>query len=192
MERKARQYDVLGDAALFVAYKTAHEQFVSMTLDLGRLPLDEKQQQDFQILIETEREVFQVLGGASGPEVGGEKSASQEDGEKKKDTSTSKLNTAAALAKFQSLTQFAVSIRKVSEWMVDQQAESMQQAAKTSKQRRRPGGRPRSPCRARRPRGCRRGRGRAGWRWAWWGRPRSSPCAPPSGSRGPPGVGRLA
>jgi len=73
MERKARQYDVLGDVALFVAYKTAHEQFVSMTSDLGRLPLDEKQQQDFQILIATEREVFQALGGASGPEIGPEK-----------------------------------------------------------------------------------------------------------------------
>ena len=135
MERKARQYDVLGDVALFVAYKTAHEQFVSMTSDLGRLPLDEKQQQDFQILIATEREVFQALGGASGPEIGPEKSALQEEAEKKRDTSKTPLDTEAALAKFQSLTQFAVSIRKVSEWMVDRQAESMQQAAKTSKQR---------------------------------------------------------
>lgn len=133
MERKARQYHVLDDAALFVAYKTAHEQFVSMTSDLGRLPLDDKQQQDLQILIETELTVFQVLGGASGPDVGTEKSDSQEGADAKEETSKDDLDTQAALEKFQSLTQFAVSIRKVSELVVNRQAESMQQAAKKSK-----------------------------------------------------------
>ncbi len=134
MERKARQYHVLDDATLFVAYKTAREQFVSMISDLGRLPLDDKQQQDLQILIETELSVFQVLGGASGPDVGTAKSDSQEDGATKAETAKEAPDTLAALAKFQSLTQFAVSIRKVSELVVNRQAESMQQAAKQAKQ----------------------------------------------------------
>ncbi len=134
MERMARQYHVLNDATLFVAYKTAHEQFVAMTSDLGRLPLDDKQHQDLQILIETELAVFQVLGGASGPDVGTEKSDSQEDVNPKPDSAEETRDTEAALEKFQSLTQFAVSIRKVSELVVNRQAESMQQAAKKSKQ----------------------------------------------------------
>jgi two-component system sensor histidine kinase GlrK len=135
MERKARQYDVLGDAALFVAYQTAHEQFVSMTSDLGRLPLDDKQQQDLQVLIEEELSVFQALGGASGPDdVGTEKSASQKDVETEQETANGNLDIETALDKFQSLTQFAVSIRKVSELVVNRQAENMQQAAKKSKQ----------------------------------------------------------
>jgi len=134
MERMARQYQVLGDAALFVAYQTAHEQFVSMTSDLGLLPLDDKQQQDLQILIETELSVFQVLGGASGPDVGTGKSESQEDVDTKKDTAKKNLDTQKALEKFQSLTQFAVSIRKTNELVVQRQAESMQQAANKTKQ----------------------------------------------------------
>ena len=134
MERKARQYHVLDDAALFVAYKTAHEHFVSMTSDLGRLPLEDKQQRDLQILIETELSVFQVLGGASGPDVGTEKSDPQEDVKTQKDAAKDNLETREALEKFQSLTQFAVSIRKVGELVVHRQAESMQQAAKKAKQ----------------------------------------------------------
>ncbi len=134
MERMARQYHVLDDAALFVAYKTAHEQFVSMTSDLGRLPLDDYQQRQLQILIEHELLVFQSLEGASGPVVGTEKGAPHEDAETKKDASQDRLDTEEALAKFQSLTQFAATIRKASEQVVNRQAESMQQAAKQSKQ----------------------------------------------------------
>ncbi len=133
MERKARQYHVLDDAALFVAYKTAHEQFVSMTSDLGGLPLDDYQQRQLQVLIEQERLVFQALGGSSGLDVGTEKGASQEDVETEKGTSQDNLSTEEALAKFQSLTQFAVTIRKASEQVVNRQAASMQQAAKKSK-----------------------------------------------------------
>ncbi|ETX08972.1 MAG: hypothetical protein ETSY2_02240 [Candidatus Entotheonella gemina] len=134
MERKARQYYVLDDAALFVAYKTAHEQFISMTSDLGRLSLNDKQLRDLQILIEHELMIFQALGGFSGPDVGIEKSASQEDADAKADTSGNKLSTEEALEKFQSLTQFAAAIRKASEQVVNRQVESMQQAAKKSKQ----------------------------------------------------------
>jgi two-component system sensor histidine kinase GlrK len=135
MERKARQYHVLKDAALFVDYKTAHEQFVSMTSDLGRLPLDDKQQQDLQILIEAELSVFQTLGGASGTiEAEAEKDVSPKDTKVAPESSREKLSTEEALEKFRSLTQFAVSIRKVSELVVNRQAESMQQAAKKSKQ----------------------------------------------------------
>jgi two-component system sensor histidine kinase GlrK len=134
MERMARQYHVLNDAALFVTYKTAHEQFTTMTSDLGGLPLDDKQQQDLQILIATELSVFQSLGGASGPDVGAEKGASQEDVKATENTANDHLGTLEALEKFQLLTQFAVSIRKASELAVHRQAESMQQAAKKSQQ----------------------------------------------------------
>ena len=134
MERMARQYDVLGDAELFVAYKTAHEQFVSMTSTLGRLPLDDKQQQDLQILIETELAVFHALGGASGPaDVGTEKGASRQDMEAEQATASAKLGHDQALQRFQSLTQFAISIRTTSELVVHRQAERMQHAAQKSK-----------------------------------------------------------
>ena len=135
MERMARQYDVLGDAVLFVAYKTAHEQFVSMTSTLGLLPLDDKQQQDLQILIEMELAVFHALGGASGSDdVGTEKGASRKDMKMEQDGAYKELNHQEALTQFQPLTQFAVSIRKTSELVVHRQAESMQQAAQKSKQ----------------------------------------------------------
>lgn len=134
MERKARQYHVLDDAALFVAYKTAHEEFISMTSALGPLLLDDYQQRQLQILIEQERFVFQALGGSSEAEAGTEKGTSQEDVETQEGASQQHMDTEAALAKFQSLTQFAIAIRKASERVVSRQAESMQQAAKKSKQ----------------------------------------------------------
>src|SRR5687768_10067459 len=40
MERHVRQYQVLGDKALFDAYATGHYSVVELTSDLARLPLD--------------------------------------------------------------------------------------------------------------------------------------------------------
>ncbi len=145
MERIARQYHVLGDADLFVAYRTAHEQFALMTSDLARLPLNDYQQRQLQILIEKESSVFQSLRGSAREDV---EAAKKTTPAKKKATKTpvsakakSKPNPAPAdanaekaLAEFQTLVPFAEMIRLASEQVVNRQAASMQKAAQKSKQ----------------------------------------------------------
>jgi two-component system sensor histidine kinase GlrK len=61
MERHVRQYQVLGDKALFDAYATGHYSVVDLTSDLARLPLDVYQQRQLNTLIEKERNVFETL-----------------------------------------------------------------------------------------------------------------------------------
>ncbi len=156
MERAARQYNVLGDADLFVAYRTAHEQFALMTSGLARLPLNDYQQRQLQILIEKESFVFQSLRGSAreDPEADHKETAAQNkavatgspqaEAKTKTDSPQADAKTKAnplpadvkaekALAEFQSLVPFAEMIRLASEQVVNRQAASMQQAAQESK-----------------------------------------------------------
>ena len=61
MERHVRQYQVLGDMALFEAYTTAHNDLVALTSNLARLPLNTYQHRQLNILIEKEQGVFETL-----------------------------------------------------------------------------------------------------------------------------------
>lgn len=61
MERHARQYQVLGDEALFQAYATAHEQFQAITAHMAGLPLDDFQKRQLGVLVDKEREIFATL-----------------------------------------------------------------------------------------------------------------------------------
>jgi two-component system, NtrC family, sensor histidine kinase GlrK len=106
-ERYARQYRVLGDASLFDAYETAHQHLVSLTSDMSRLPLNDYQQRQLNILIEKEHAVFETL---------------QEHARKS-------VESEKAIAEFSSLTALARAILLQSDQMIDRQLESMQQAA---------------------------------------------------------------
>lgn len=143
MERAARQYHVLGDADLFVVYRTAHEQVALMTSDLVRLPLNDYQQRQLQILIEKESFVFQSLRGSaredqtespsSPANVVAKADASQADAKAEADALSADVKAEKALAEFQSLVPFAEMIRIASQQVVNRQAASMQQAAQESK-----------------------------------------------------------
>ncbi len=146
MERAARQYHVLGDADLFVAYRTAHEQFALMTSDLARLPLNDYQQRQLQILIEKESFVFESLRGSTQEDEGTDNKGSAPqnketgtgsppvDVKAAKEPSPEDVKAEEALAEFQSLVPFSEMIRLASEQVVNRQAASMQQAAQKSKQ----------------------------------------------------------
>lgn len=147
MERAARQYHVLGDADLFVAYRTAHEQFALMTSDLARLPLDKYQHRQLQTLIEKESFVYESLRGSVREEVETDNQGEAADDpnaatraqlaqakDDKEVKAKKDVKAEAALAEFQSLVPFAEMIRLASEEVVSQEAANMQKAAQKSKQ----------------------------------------------------------
>jgi two-component system sensor histidine kinase GlrK len=61
MERSARQFQVLGDAALFQVYAATHQKYQQTTEKLWDLPLDEYQRNQLKVLIEKERHIFEAL-----------------------------------------------------------------------------------------------------------------------------------
>ncbi len=107
MERHARQYHVLGDAALFDAYDSAHQDFVLLTSTMARLPLDEYQQGQLEILIEEEHKVFDTL----------------------QHNPRESLPSEKALLEFVSLTERARSLLSQSSQVIDRQLDGVQQAA---------------------------------------------------------------
>lgn len=62
MERLARQYLILGDAALLADYAKVRSGFKQTTSDLSLLPLDESQLRDLNKTIEKEQALFEQLG----------------------------------------------------------------------------------------------------------------------------------
>jgi two-component system, NtrC family, sensor histidine kinase GlrK len=62
MERLARQFLILGDAALLADYAKVRKGFKQTTSDLSLLPLDEPQLLDLNRTIETEQALFERLG----------------------------------------------------------------------------------------------------------------------------------
>jgi two-component system, NtrC family, sensor histidine kinase GlrK len=62
MERLARQYLILGDAALLADYAKVRSGFKQTTSDMSLLPLDEPQLQDLNATIEKEQALFEQLG----------------------------------------------------------------------------------------------------------------------------------
>jgi two-component system sensor histidine kinase GlrK len=63
MERLARQYAILGDAGLFADYGTIRARFKRTTSALSLLPLDERQLEDLNRVIDSEQRMFEKLGG---------------------------------------------------------------------------------------------------------------------------------
>ncbi|HEY7711613.1 MAG TPA: histidine kinase, partial [Candidatus Entotheonella sp.] len=106
-ERYARQYHVLGDASLFDTYATAHQHLASLTSDMSRLPLNDYQQRQLNILIAKEHAVFETL----------------------KEYARKSVESEKAIAEFSSLTALARAILSQSNQMIDRQLDSMQQAA---------------------------------------------------------------
>jgi two-component system sensor histidine kinase GlrK len=66
MERLARQYLILGDAALLADYAKVRSGFKRTTSDMSLLPLDESQLQDLNRTIEKEQALFEQLGRRQG------------------------------------------------------------------------------------------------------------------------------
>ena len=66
MERLARQYLILGDAALLADYAKVRCGFKRTTSDMSLLPLDESQLQDLNRTIEKEQALFEQLGRKQG------------------------------------------------------------------------------------------------------------------------------
>jgi two-component system sensor histidine kinase GlrK len=62
MERSARQFQVLGDAALFQVYAETHHKYQQTADKLWKLPLDEYQKNQLKVLIEKEQNIFAVFG----------------------------------------------------------------------------------------------------------------------------------
>ena len=62
MERLARQYLILGDAALLADYAKVRSGFKHTTSDMSLLPLDESQLSELNRTIETEQSLFEQLG----------------------------------------------------------------------------------------------------------------------------------
>ena len=62
MERSARQFQVLGDAALFQVYAETHQKYQQTAKKLWKLPLDEYQKNQLKVLIEKEQRIFAVFG----------------------------------------------------------------------------------------------------------------------------------
>src|SRR5471030_3031846 len=62
MERLARQYLILGDAALLADYAKVRSGFKQTTSDMSLLPLDESQLRDLNRTIEKEQALFEQLG----------------------------------------------------------------------------------------------------------------------------------
>src|SRR5476651_1705289 len=62
IERMARQYLILGDAALLADYAKVRSGFKQTTSDMSLLPLDESQLRDLNRTIEKEQALFEQLG----------------------------------------------------------------------------------------------------------------------------------
>ena len=62
MERLARQYLILGDAALLADYAKVRGGFKQTTSDMSQLPLDDSQLLDLNRTIEKEQDLFEQLG----------------------------------------------------------------------------------------------------------------------------------
>jgi two-component system sensor histidine kinase GlrK len=66
MERLARQFLILGDAALLTDYAKVRSGFKQTTSNMSLLPLDESQLRDLNRTIEKEQELFEALGTTPG------------------------------------------------------------------------------------------------------------------------------
>jgi two-component system sensor histidine kinase GlrK len=62
MERSARQFQVLGDAALFQVYVETHQKYQQTAEKLWKLPLDEYQKNQLKVLMEKEQNIFAIFG----------------------------------------------------------------------------------------------------------------------------------
>ncbi len=106
-ERYARQYHVLGDVSLFDTYITAHQHLVSLTSDMARLPLDDYQQRQLDILIRKENDLFEKL------------QLNPRESEESQD----------AITEFASLNEIAQSILSQGNDLINRQLDSVQSAA---------------------------------------------------------------
>ncbi|HKI82287.1 MAG TPA: hypothetical protein VKA04_11620, partial [Pseudodesulfovibrio sp.] len=65
MERNARQYQVLGDHALFDVYKSQHAQFKAAVNELRQLDLSKRQESLITELVDQEGQIYQGLSQAA-------------------------------------------------------------------------------------------------------------------------------
>jgi two-component system, NtrC family, sensor histidine kinase GlrK len=70
MERLARQYLILGDAALLADYAKVRSGFKQTTSEMSLLPLDEEQLRELNRTIEAEQALFEQLGGKRDTDAG--------------------------------------------------------------------------------------------------------------------------
>jgi two-component system sensor histidine kinase GlrK len=107
MERSARQFQVLGDAALFQVYAETHQKYQETAEKLWTLPLDEYQKNQLKVLIEKEFNIFEAL------------RITPRDGKQ----------MAKAILEFAALTELATSLVSRSSMLIDRETQVMRQTA---------------------------------------------------------------
>jgi two-component system sensor histidine kinase GlrK len=110
MERLARQYLILGDAALLVDYAKVRSGFKHTTSDMSLLPLDESQLHELNRTIETEQALFEQLGPKQDRGAGGRQ----------------------LIAGYVELSQLASNVLDQSNLLIDREIENMGTAARST------------------------------------------------------------
>jgi two-component system sensor histidine kinase GlrK len=111
MERSARQYQVLGDKAIFEVYEKIHQEFQSAAKKLFVLPLNEAQRRLLGELVDKEQSLFDTL----------------------RDYPYNSENSKSAVSEFSALRDLTSFILSERSRLIDREIDSIQQVAERAK-----------------------------------------------------------